>query len=48
MSEHQAQPCGSCQGRGGTVIDSSSNGVTRQTWQSCGTCQGRGTTGGDR
>ncbi|MEV4975338.1 hypothetical protein [Streptomyces scopuliridis] len=35
--------CGACGGRGGEVVDTSSGGVTRKTWQSCGTCKGTGT-----
>lgn len=43
MSEQQqSQPCGSCQGAGGTVVDTSSDGVSRQNWVSCGQCHGRG------
>lgn len=41
MSE-QPRPCGSCGGTGGTVVDTSSDGVTRQSWQSCGSCGGSG------
>ncbi|MFJ8870791.1 hypothetical protein ACIRD6_34225 [Streptomyces sp. NPDC102473] len=34
--------CGSCQGAGGKVVDTSSDGVSRQHWQSCGNCGGTG------
>lgn len=34
--------CGACGGRGGRVIDTSSDGVTRQSWQPCGSCSGSG------
>ncbi|WP_328698512.1 hypothetical protein [Streptomyces sp. NBC_00342] len=36
--------CSSCQGAGGKMIDTSSDGVTRQTWQSCTACGGTGAT----
>jgi DnaJ-class molecular chaperone len=36
-------PCGACGGSGGQTVDTSSDGVTRQTWIACGTCHGRGT-----
>ncbi|MGW0143651.1 hypothetical protein [Streptomyces calvus] len=36
------QPCGSCGGAGGRVVDTSSDGVTRQSWQTCGSCGGSG------
>ncbi|WP_157880843.1 hypothetical protein [Streptomyces griseoruber] len=36
------QPCSSCGGAGGKVVDTSSGGVTRQSWQSCGSCNGSG------
>lgn len=29
------EPCSNCNGAGGTVIDTSSDGVTRQTWKPC-------------
>ncbi|OKK05280.1 hypothetical protein AMK09_37630 [Streptomyces sp. CB02488] len=34
--------CSSCHGAGGTMIDTSSDGVTRQHWQSCTACGGTG------
>ncbi|MFG3179978.1 hypothetical protein ACGFZC_33635 [[Kitasatospora] papulosa] len=34
--------CSSCQGAGGRMIDTSSDGVTRQHWQSCTACGGTG------
>ncbi|WP_236568723.1 hypothetical protein [Streptomyces sp. MBT58] len=34
--------CSSCQGVGGRTIDTSSDGVTRQHWQSCTACSGTG------
>ncbi|MGW0669797.1 hypothetical protein [Streptomyces sp. NPDC002746] len=34
--------CSSCQGAGGKMIDTSSDGVTRQHWQSCTACGGTG------
>ncbi|MEW2068327.1 hypothetical protein [Streptomyces sp. NPDC007346] len=34
--------CGSCEGAGGKVVDTSSDGVSRQHWQSCGPCGGTG------
>ncbi|MEU0060401.1 hypothetical protein [Streptomyces sp. NPDC006334] len=36
------QPCGSCGGAGGKVVDTSSDGVSRQSWQTCGSCNGSG------
>lgn len=36
------RPCGTCQGRGGMVEDTSSGGVTRQTWRPCPSCGGSG------
>ncbi|MEU0034654.1 hypothetical protein [Streptomyces sp. NPDC006333] len=36
------QSCGSCGGTGGQTIDTSSGGITRQTWVSCGSCNGTG------
>ncbi|MFJ4858627.1 hypothetical protein [Streptomyces sp. NPDC088730] len=36
--------CSSCQGAGGKMIDTSSDGVTRQHWQSCTACGGTGAT----
>lgn len=47
MSEQPTpQPCTTCQGRQGQVVDTSSNGVTRQNWQSCSPCNGTGMQGG--
>ncbi|MFJ2094684.1 hypothetical protein ACIOEW_36325 [Streptomyces sp. NPDC087901] len=37
----QCQPCG---GQGGRMVDTSSDGVTRQHWQSCTSCSGSGVT----
>lgn len=34
--------CGSCSGAGGKTVDTSSDGVTRQHWQTCTTCNGTG------
>ncbi|MFJ8848537.1 hypothetical protein ACIRFF_37265 [Streptomyces cyaneofuscatus] len=34
--------CNSCQGAGGRVVDTSSDGVTRQHWQPCTPCGGTG------
>ncbi|MGW6684909.1 hypothetical protein ACWGBO_34340 [[Kitasatospora] papulosa] len=36
------QACGSCSGAGGRVVDSSSDGVSRQHWESCTACAGTG------
>ncbi|MEV6533659.1 hypothetical protein AB0M86_29375 [Streptomyces sp. NPDC051639] len=36
------QSCGSCGGTGGQTVDTSSGGITRQTWVSCGSCHGTG------
>lgn len=36
-------PCTSCGGAGGRTVDTSSGGVSRQTWQTCGSCRGSGT-----
>ncbi|MDX2981608.1 hypothetical protein ACTFBT_38190 [Streptomyces microflavus] len=36
------RPCTSCQGAGGRTVDTSSDGVTRQHWQSCTPCGGTG------
>ncbi|MFI8007957.1 hypothetical protein [Streptomyces sp. NPDC086010] len=36
------QACGSCSGAGGRVVDTSSDGVSRQHWQSCTDCGGTG------
>ncbi|MFJ4682032.1 hypothetical protein [Streptomyces sp. NPDC088789] len=47
MSEQQPEPerpdrtpppCPTCQGRGGTTLDSSSGDVLRLSWQSCPDC----------
>lgn len=43
MSGQQPTPCGTCHGAGGQVHDTSSNGITRQSWQTCQTCHGAGT-----
>ncbi|WP_326728996.1 hypothetical protein [Streptomyces phaeochromogenes] len=48
MSEEQPPPCGSCNGKGGAIVDTSSNGVRRQTWKNCDTCKGSGNAGGDQ
>jgi DnaJ-class molecular chaperone len=40
------QPCASCAGRKGQVVDTSSGGVIRQNWISCGPCNGTGVQGG--
>lgn len=42
MSEQQPRPCPSCGGTGGATVDTSSDGVTRQSWQSCQGCGGTG------
>ncbi len=42
MTDQQPQPCGTCQGAGGQVHDTSGGGITRQHWQTCGTCHGTG------
>ncbi|MEU2462349.1 hypothetical protein ABZ604_32810 [Streptomyces sp. NPDC012473] len=34
--------CSSCQGAGGKVVDTSSDEVSRQNWQSCAPCGGTG------
>ncbi|GHB18858.1 hypothetical protein GCM10010392_54390 [Streptomyces clavifer] len=36
------QACTSCHGAGGKTVDTSSDGVSRQHWQSCGACSGSG------
>ncbi|MBK3588656.1 hypothetical protein JHN49_35205 [Streptomyces sp. MBT57] len=36
------RPCTSCQGAGGRTVDTSSDGVSRQHWQSCTPCGGTG------
>lgn len=35
--------CPDCSGAGGKTVDTSSGGVSRQTWKTCGTCRGKGT-----
>lgn len=40
------QTCPTCQGHKGAVIDTSSNGITRQHWQTCTPCSGTGIKGG--
>ncbi|WP_276314458.1 hypothetical protein [Streptomyces sp. Z26] len=42
MSADQPRPCGSCNGQGGRVEDTSSGGVTRQHWVRCAPCSGTG------
>lgn len=42
MSEQQSQPCGACAGQGGTTVDTSGDGITRQNWQTCTACNGTG------
>ncbi|MEG9551407.1 hypothetical protein V5N34_25390 [Streptomyces baarnensis] len=37
-----AGSCGSCGGTGGKTVDTSSDGVSRQHWQSCQPCGGTG------
>jgi hypothetical protein len=37
------RPCTACNGSGGKTEDTSSGGVTRQTWKRCGSCNGTGT-----
>jgi len=34
--------CAACDGKGGTVEDTSSEGVRRQNWRRCETCKGTG------
>ncbi|WP_435841873.1 hypothetical protein [Streptomyces globisporus] len=36
------RPCTSCGGQGGRTIDTSGDGVSRQSWQSCVPCGGTG------
>ncbi|WP_329043490.1 hypothetical protein OHT61_32250 (plasmid) [Streptomyces sp. NBC_00178] len=36
------QACGSCSGAGGWVVDTSSDGVSRQHWEPCSPCGGTG------
>ena len=50
MSEQQPTPqaCTGCGGQKGKVVDTSSNGVTRQNWESCQGCSGTGIQGGGR
>ncbi|MFC9183322.1 hypothetical protein ACFTZJ_21935 [Streptomyces globisporus] len=35
-------PCNSCSGQGGKIVDTSSDGVSRQNWQTCIPCGGTG------
>jgi len=42
MSEQQPRPCTSCGGNGGTTVDTSADGIQRQSWQSCQSCGGSG------
>ncbi|AEW94623.1 MULTISPECIES: hypothetical protein [Streptomycetaceae] len=37
------RPCPTCQGNGGHIEDTSSEGVTRCTWRTCRDCRGTGT-----
>ncbi|MFI6728732.1 hypothetical protein [Streptomyces atratus] len=37
-----ASACGTCGGRGGAMVDTSSDGVIRQHWVSCQSCRGSG------
>ncbi len=46
MSTEQPRTCGTCTGAGGTTVDTSSDGVTRQHWQTCQDCHGTGVAGG--
>lgn len=46
MSEQQTRACGTCKGDGGRTITTTTNGVTRATWQSCKPCYGTGVQGG--
>ncbi|MFJ2884093.1 hypothetical protein ACIPJN_38595 [Streptomyces sp. NPDC086796] len=39
-----SQACQPCGGQGGVMVDTSSDGVTRQTWMTCQTCRGLGVT----
>lgn len=41
MSE-QPRPCTGCGGSGGRIVDTSSDGVSRQSWQTCPSCSGSG------
>ncbi|WP_202551284.1 hypothetical protein [Streptomyces sp. SID8352] len=36
------RPCGTCDGKGGWVIDTSGGGITRKSWQTCQACNGTG------
>ena len=40
------QPCASCSGNKGHVVDTSHGGITRQNWQACAPCHGTGIQGG--
>ncbi|MER7974979.1 hypothetical protein ABTX35_39250 [Streptomyces sp. NPDC096080] len=42
MTQQQPPPCGPCSGQGGATVDTSSGGITRQTWHTCTTCKGSG------
>jgi DnaJ-class molecular chaperone len=48
MSEQQPAPraCQGCGGNKGQIVDTSSDGVTRQNWQTCQACGGTGVQGG--
>ncbi|MET9646187.1 hypothetical protein [Streptomyces syringium] len=39
------QDCRDCDGKRGRMVDTSGDGVTRQTWKSCTTCGGTGQAG---
>ncbi|MFD8937909.1 hypothetical protein ACFV0R_22120 [Streptomyces sp. NPDC059578] len=43
LSPEMGRPCTTCNGAGGKTEDTSSGGVTRQTWKRCGSCNGTGT-----
>lgn len=46
QAEHTPTPCTGCGGQGGHIVDTSSNGVVRQTWHPCHGCGGTGQQGG--
>lgn len=48
QSNPQPRACATCIGTGGTTVDTSGEGVTRQHWQTCQDCRGTGVTGGGR